>query len=98
MKYFPAYGPAKKERSCSFEGSALHKKNEIRVPDWILSLSALIWADTSLLAVSAGPSQIIYKFHAACNCDTGRVPSGLKKYSRETEFSLFNVMDFFSLS
>ena len=64
---------------------------------WV-SLSALVWADISLLAVSAGPSQIIYKFHAACNCDVGRVPSGLKKYSRETEFSLFNVMDFFSLS
>ena len=35
MKYFPAHGPANKERSRSFEGSALHKKNEIRVPDWI---------------------------------------------------------------
>ena len=34
MKYFSLYDPADKERSRSFEGTALHKK-EIWVPDWI---------------------------------------------------------------
>ena len=32
MKYFPAHGPANKERSRSFEGSALHKKTKSEYP------------------------------------------------------------------
>ena len=32
MKYFPAHGPANKERSRSFDGSALHKKTKSEYP------------------------------------------------------------------
>ena len=35
LYYFPVHGPANKERSHSFERGTYHKKNEIRVPDWI---------------------------------------------------------------
>ena len=34
MKYFSLYDPTDKERSRSFEGTALDKK-EVWVPDWI---------------------------------------------------------------
>ena len=77
MKYLSLNDPADKERSRSFEGSALHKK-EIWVPDWISVPLSPDLRGYFFTSSEFGPSQIIYKFHAAFHGDTERVLSGLK--------------------
>ena len=88
MKYFSLHDPADKERSRSFEGTAFHKK-EIWVPDWISVALTPDLGGYFFTNSEFGPSQIIYKFHAACHGDTDGVLSGLKNIHGELKILSF---------
>ena len=92
MKYFSLHDPADKERSRSFEGTALHKK-EIWVPDWISVALTPDLGGYFFTNSDFGPSQIIYKFHEACHGDTDGVLSGLKNI--HGELKILSLCDFF---
>ena len=92
MKYFSLYDPTDEERSRSFEGTALDKK-EVWVPDWISVALTPDLGGYFFTNSEFGQSQIIYKFHAACYDDTDGVLSGLKNIHGELKFCL--LCDFF---
>ena len=92
MKYFSLYDPTDKERSRSFEGTALDKK-EVWVPDWISVALTPDLGGYFFTNSEFGQSQIIYKFHAACYDDTDGVLSGLKNIHGELKCCL--LCDFF---